>query len=85
VLMTTAKTTGKLTIAKSGSGMVIRVTGKLLCDCGTPVQALDVRLEEAKASYHYNLDPDDEDLVLVDGPRIICSGCHQDLLEITEV
>jgi hypothetical protein len=56
----------KLTIAKTDAG-TIRCTGRLFCACGEPVQAID-----------FLLDKDDDDISL----RLICSGCHVDLLEI---
>jgi hypothetical protein len=68
MLMPNTQTTGKLTIAQSDDA-VVRCTGKLACECGTPVKASDVDID---------IDHDDERVRM----RLVCSGCHHDLLEV---
>jgi hypothetical protein len=64
----------KLTIAHTPANFVVRCTGKLLCSCGEPVIANDVDVEEI---------PDACGGKLINALRLVCSGCHADLLEVS--
>jgi hypothetical protein len=81
MLLSNTKGAGKFTISKTDGGFVIRCTGKLMCECGTPVQASDIALLTNPISEYCDLD-DDEDVDTIAGVRLVCPGCHQDLVEV---
>jgi hypothetical protein len=58
--------TPKATLARP-SRAEIRCSGKLSCDCGARVKALDIEIEEVDN---------------IERARLVCSNCHSDLLEV---
>jgi hypothetical protein len=82
MLIPNTKPIGKFTISKTDSGFVIRCTGKLTCECGTPVQASDIALLTAPVSEYCDLDNDGDDFDTIVGISLVCPGCHQDLVEV---
>jgi hypothetical protein len=80
MLISNVNPSGKLTITHSDAGLTVRCMGHLMCDCGTPVQASDVTLITGPVSDCCNLEDDDEDFDIVTGIRLVCSGCHKDLM-----
>jgi hypothetical protein len=62
-----SKATNKLTIANAPA-WTIRCTGRLSCDCGTRIRAIDFQIEAGDG--------------VITRVRLVCPGCGKDLFEV---
>ena len=65
--LTNTESTNKLTIANTPTA-TIRCMGRLSCDCGRRIRAIDYQIEEDDGEIH--------------SVRLVCPGCHTDLFEV---
>jgi hypothetical protein len=73
-MTTHGSTPPKATFAKTGN-TEIRCSGKLSCDCGTRIRALDIEVEE--------LDTELDDDPGIKSTRAVCPSCGSDWFEVT--
>jgi hypothetical protein len=66
-LTTEAGSTNKLTIANTPTATV-RCMGRLSCDCGARIRALDYQIEAADGG--------------ISRVELVCPGCEKDLFEV---